>query len=70
MKGPVESELAPGISLATDPRRPAGEYAGSWGNPVWLVPPLALREGDAVQVEFGWRQSGRHHWRVARAPGA
>lgn len=61
-----EAELAPGITLSTDPRGLPEEYPNSWGNPAWLVPAVALRSGDRFQVNFKWRERGQHQLEVER----
>ncbi len=62
------SELAPGISLSTDPRQPRADIPANWGNPVWLVPPAPLQAGNKMNVEFAWSEPRPHRWQVTRSP--
>jgi Ribosomal protein L11 methyltransferase (PrmA) len=53
-----EAELAPSVSLSTDPEHAPRE--SSWRNPVWFYnDPLSVREKDSVTLSFSYRVPGR-----------
>jgi 2-polyprenyl-3-methyl-5-hydroxy-6-metoxy-1,4-benzoquinol methylase len=53
-----EAELAPFVSLSTDPEHAPRE--SSWRNPVWFYnDPLSVREKDSLTLSFSYRVPGR-----------
>ncbi len=65
-----ETQVAPGITLSTDPRLPAVDFPESWANPLCLVSPVSVSLGDNVRVNFTWDEQGGRRCTVAKLTSA